>query len=258
MEPEKPEQPLEPEIQDLVQLSVVIPFLNEEEALPSLLEEVRVTLGPKPGTPGPAPPRFEVIAVNDGSTDGTGPLLDRLAGDWPALRVLHFRRRCGQSAALAGGFSAARGEWIATLDGDGQSDPADIPRLLAAREGFEMVTGIRGQRMDSAIRRISSRVAYRVRDAVLHDGIVDTGCSTRVLRRECLRFLPLQFRGLHRFLPALFQIAGYRVQQVSVGHRPRKGGRPKYGIGNRMIPGLVDLWAVRWMKSRYAPPDRWT
>jgi dolichol-phosphate mannosyltransferase len=118
-----------------------------------------------------------------------------------------------------------------------------------------MVTGIRARRHDSFVRRASSRIAYRVRDAVLHDGIIDTGCSTRVFRRECLRFIPLQFRGAHRFLPALFQMAGYRIKQAPVNHRPRRGGRAKYGIANRALPGLIDLFAVRWMKSRYAPPE---
>jgi dolichol-phosphate mannosyltransferase len=237
-------------------LSVVIPFFNEADPAGPLLQEVRRVLEretfPSPVQSGAG---FEVIAVDDGSDDGTGALLDAVASGWPALRVVHHLSRCGQSAALASGCAAARGEWIGTLDGDGQSDPADLPRLLECSDGFEMITGIRARRRDSLIRRASSRIAFRVRDAVLHDGIIDTGCSTRVFRHECLRYLPLQVRGMHRFLPALFQIAGYRVKQMPVNHRPRLGGRAKYGIGNRMIPGLLDLYAVRWMKSRYAPPE---
>jgi dolichol-phosphate mannosyltransferase len=226
-------------------LSVVIPFLNEQTCIPPLLAEVRRALGDLP----------EVIAVDDGSTDSTPVLLRAAAAGWPRLCIVTHSRRCGQSAALASGFAAAGGEWIATLDGDGQSDPADIPMLFERRAGFDMVTGIRSRRRDTFVRRASSRIAFRVRNAVLHDGIVDTGCSTRVFRRECVRYIPLQFRGMHRFLPALFQIAGYTVLQLPVNHRARLGGYAKYGIGNRMIPGLVDLCAVRWMKSRYAPPD---
>ena len=224
-------------------LTVVIPFLNEATAAGPLLAELREFWREIPG-PG------EVVAVDDGSSDGTGSLLDELARSWDQLRVVHHSRRMGQSAALASGFLVAQGELVATLDGDGQSDPADLPRLLRERGDFDMVTGIRARRRDSFVRRASSRIAFRVRDAVLHDGIIDTGCSTRIMRRECLRFVPLQFRGMHRFLPALFQMAGYRVKQVPVNHRPRLGGQPKYGVGNRAIPGLIDLMAVRWMKSR--------
>ena len=232
-----------------VTLSIVVPFLNEEAAAQQLLGEIREMIDRNEQTG-----RVEVIAVDDGSADHTGALLDQTASAWPRLIVVHHARRCGQSAALASGFATASGEWIATLDGDGQSDPADIPRLMNERGGFDMVTGIRGERRDTFVRRVSSRIAFRVRNAALHDGIIDTGCSTRAFRRACLRYLPLQFRGMHRFLPALFQIAGYSVRQIQVNHRPRLGGQPKYGIGNRMIPGLVDLWAVCWMRSRYSPP----
>jgi dolichol-phosphate mannosyltransferase len=250
-----------------IRVSVVIPFHNEEEPAGPLLDEIRDRLGLLSGDPSnqPAadtseeglvmsPVDYEVVAVDDGSTDGTGAILEKAARGWDRLRILHHLHCCGQSAALYTGFAAARGELVATLDGDGQSDPADLPRLLAELGAYDMVTGIRSRRHDSVIRRISSRIAFRVRDSVLHDGIVDTGCSTRVFRRSCLRFVPMQFRGMHRFLPALFQIAGFRVKQVPVNHRPRAGGRAKYGIGNRMIPGLCDLYAVRWMKSRYTVP----
>jgi dolichol-phosphate mannosyltransferase len=236
-------------------LSIVIPFFNEKEAAVPVLKELREVLGDPAVSGSLNPDQVEIMAVDDGSTDGTGRLLEAEAAAWPILRVIHHRRRCGQSAALSSGFAAARGEWIATLDGDGQSNPADLLRLLQDSTGVEMVTGIRARRRDSFVRRVSSRIAFRVRDAVLHDGIVDTGCSTRVFRRSCVLYLPLQFRGMHRFLPALFQIAGYRVRQVPVDHRPRLGGKAKYGIGNRMIPGLIDLFAVVWMRSRYAPPE---
>jgi dolichol-phosphate mannosyltransferase len=236
-----------------VNLSVVIPFFNENESARPLLAEVRAVLETSGALGGST---MEVIAVDDGSLDGTGQELDRAAAEWPVLRVVHHRQRRGQSAALATGFAAAGGELIATLDGDGQSDPADIPALLRELGEFQMVTGIRARRLDSWVRRASSRVAYRIRNAVLHDGIVDTGCSTRVLRRACLCDVPMQFRGMHRFLPALFQMAGFSVKQVPVRHRPRLGGRAKYGIGNRMIPAFLDLMAVRWMKSRFAPPER--
>lgn len=254
-------------------LSVVIPFLDEERAAEPLLDELRSVLsedlappsstlnpdtaGVEPGSPGaPGDLCYEVIAVDDGSRDGTGALLDRISREWPALRVIHHRRRRGQSAALATGFAAARGEWIATLDGDGQSDPADLSALLRERTHFDMVTGIRRRRRDSWVRRVSSRIAYWVRDAVLHDGIIDTGCSVRVFRRASITEVPLQFRGMHRFLPALLQMCGHTIKQVPVNHRARLGGRAKYGIGNRMVPGLIDLMAVRWMKSRFAPPER--
>lgn len=236
-------------------LSVVIPFLDEEEAAGPLLAELHPVLDHLPTPQAFGTAEYEVIAVNDGSGDGTGRLLDDLAREWPALRVIHHGRRRGQSAALATGFAAARGDLVATLDGDGQSDPADIPQLIRERGEADMITGIRAVRSDTWIRRVSSRIAYRVRDAVLHDGIIDTGCSTRLFRRACLRDVPMQFRGMHRFLPALFQMAGYSVHQIPVRHRPRLVGRPKYGVGNRMIPGLIDLMAVRWMKSRYCPGE---
>lgn len=219
----------QPGSEPFIELSIVIPFLNEEAAAAPLLEEVREVVQTLPAA-------CEVVAVDDGSTDRTPAILDDLARGWARLRVVHHGRRRGQSAALASGFYTARGDLIATLDGDGQSDPADLAVLLREMGEYPMITGIRARRRDTFVRRASSRIAYRVRNAVLHDGIIDTGCSTRIFRRECLRFVPLQFRGMHRFLPALFQIAGFRVQQVPVGHRARLGGRAKYGIGNRMIP----------------------
>jgi len=223
-------------------LSVVVPAFDEEANVePCYRELVEVLAGL--GRP------FEVIFVDDGSTDGTFRRLAALAAADPRLRVIRFRRNAGQTAALDAGFRAARGAVVVTMDADLQNDPRDIPRLLAALEAHDVVCGWRVERQDPWTKRAASRVANAVRRRVTGDGIHDTGCMLKAFRREALGRLKL-YRGLHRFLPALCRLEGLRVTEVPVRHRPRRAGRSKYGNWGRLWGGLADLWAVRWMARR--------
>ncbi len=228
-------------------LSVVIPFYNEEDCLEDVCLEVKDVLTSL------FPDNWQIILVDDGSRDRTPELVDRLAGEHPGFSALHLLPNSGQSAALEAGFAAARGEWIATLDGDGQNDPRDLAVLLKemARLQVDMMCGIRKNRADSWVRRISSRVANRVRAALLHDNITDVGCSIRVFRRQCLDRIHF-FRNAHRFFPALFQMAGFTVAETPVNHRPRMKGTSKYGGGiqSRLWVGLADLAGVYWLRKR--------
>jgi dolichol-phosphate mannosyltransferase len=229
----------------VVTYSVIIPAHNESDSLPELLEEL-VQVMQLLGEP------YEILVVDDGSTDETGSVLRKLQRDLRALRVLCLDRNRGQSAALEAGLRAARGEWLITLDADGQNPPKEIARLVEALPGWDAVCGWRRDRQDSAWKRFSSRLANSVRRLVLKDGIHDIGCSLRVFHRACLEGVHLRmFRGLHRFFPALLVLAGYRVHQVPIGHRPRRKGRSHYATWNRLIGPLMDLWAVRWMKRRW-------
>ncbi len=227
-------------------LSVVIPVYNEAENLPILADEIDDALGEAGGA-------YEVLFVDDGSTDSSLEVLRRLASERPHLRLLALGQNCGQSAALGLGFRAARAPVVVTLDADLQNDPADIPRLLAELEGCDVVSGVRATRHDSWVRRISSRIANRVRDLVVHDGVTDVGCSLKVYRRELLRHVPT-WNGMHRFLPALVKMQGARIREIPVRHRPRVHGESKYGISNRLWRGIADLAAVRWLQSRWIDP----
>lgn len=228
-------------------LSIVVPLFNEEENLPVLAGEIRAALAAIGRS-------FELIFVDDGSTDGGLAVLERLAVADPAVRILRHRRNAGQSAALAAGFRAARGEIVVTLDADLQNDPADIPRLLAKLdEGYDAVSGVRRNRRDSWSRRVSSRVANAVRNWATDEAIADVGCSLKAYRRGFLTDLPM-FSGMHRFLPTLVRWNGARVAEIDVNHRPRLHGVAKYGIGNRLFRALADLFAVRWMGRRWIAP----
>jgi glycosyltransferase involved in cell wall biosynthesis len=196
-----------------------------------------------------APWRYEVLMVDDGSSDGTEEVLRRLAAAHPELRVVRFARNAGQTAAMDAGFRRARGRVVVTLDADLQNDPADIPRLVRELEGWDAVVGVRAVRRDSLVRRVSSRIANFVRNRLSDETITDTGCSLKAYRKEALDRLKL-YRGMHRFLPTLLKMEGYRVRELPVGHRARAHGDSKYGIGNRLVPSFVDLLAVRWMKKR--------
>jgi dolichol-phosphate mannosyltransferase len=225
-----------------VDISIVIPLYNEADNVLPLLDE---TVGALEG----AGLEFEIVCVDDASEDATPRRLAEMRAREPRIRAVRHTRRGGQTAALATGFALARGEVVGTLDGDRQNDPRDLPRLLALLDGWDMVTGVRATRRDDLVRRLSSRIANRVRGAVLGDDIRDIGCSARVFRRGCLARIKL-YDGLHRFLPVLFLQEGFRVRQEPVAHRPRPAGRSKYGVGNRLWRGLRDLWAVRWMRDR--------
>jgi glycosyltransferase involved in cell wall biosynthesis len=228
--------PREPEI------SAVIPAYNEAESLPVLLAELRPALEASGRS-------WEIVLVDDGSTDGTAELIQAVAASEPELRPVLLAANRGQSAALAAGLARARGRVIVTLDADLQNDPADLPRLLEALDHADVVSGIRATRKDSAMRLLSSRIANAFRRAVLGDRVTDIGCSFKAYRREALEGLPL-FVGAHRFLPALCEFRGARLSEVEVSHRPRAHGRSKYGVGNRLWRGLYDLVGVRWLKSR--------
>ncbi len=218
-------------------VSVVVPLYNEEENVPILQAELAVAL---------AGIEHEIIFVDDGSADNT---VARLTNG-PETRVLRFAKNAGQSAALYAGAKAARGAIIVLIDGDLQNDPADIPRLLAeVSRGADLVCGYRAQRKDSLVKRLTSRIANFVRSRFTKDGVRDTGCTLKAMRRECVRTL-VPFKGMHRFIPALVKGAGYRLVEVPVNHRARQFGQSKYGLGNRAVRATVDMFGVRWLLSR--------
>lgn len=241
-----------------IELSVVAPAHNEEDNVGALVEQVEAAIAPR-GIP------YEVLIVDDGSTDATRRRLTDLMASRPHLRCIAMSRTPpgkgnGQSAAFFAGFRAARGRLIATLDADLQNDPADLPAMLdlLAQTGADFVQGDRSHaRKDSAVRRVGSLVGRKFRLWLLGDTIRDTGCSLRVLKREIAVQLPLQFKGMHRFIPVTARHLGYSVVEMKVNHRPRTAGETKYGMGitKRAIPGLIDLFAVRYMRQRRRPVD---
>jgi dolichol-phosphate mannosyltransferase len=234
-------------------ISVVIPAKNEAASLPSLLAEVMQALDKlqEPSTVAGVerPTTFEVIVVDDGSTDETRELLAALAESYPTLRPLSLTASVGQSACLLAGIRHARGEWIATLDGDLQNYPADLSLLWAALTGYDAVLGWRVKRADSWSKRVISLVANRVRNAVLGQAIQDTGCSLRIFPRRLALRLPA-FRGMHRFLGPLLLREGCRIIQVPVSHRPRLHGQSHYNLWNRSWSVLIDLLGVAWLMHR--------
>jgi dolichol-phosphate mannosyltransferase len=232
-------------------LSIVVPVRNESENVLPLVEEIHAAL-----EGGPA---FEVIYVDDGSDDETAARLGEAAARFPAFRAVTHAASCGQSAAIWTGVQAAQGTWIVTLDGDGQNDPADIPRLtgiaLAGEAGgsLHMVAGIRRKREDTWLRRMSSRVANGVRQALLKDGVTDSGCGLKVIRRDAFLAMPF-FDHMHRFLPALIIRGGGVLRCVEVNHRPRLRGTSKYGLFDRLWVGITDLLGVAWLQRRAKRP----
>ena len=225
-----------------LQLSVVVPAYNEVENTPVLVAELLAALAATGRT-------WELLLVDDGSSDGTGDAMEAAAAREPRIRVLRLVKNAGQSAALAAGLTRARGEVVVTLDADLQNAPADIPKLLAALEGADVVSGVRAKRNDTWIRLVSSRIANATRRAALGDSVTDIGCSLKAYRREMLADLPM-FVGVHRFLPALCAFRGARVVEVPVHHRARTMGVSKYGMGNRLWRGIHDLIGVSWLKHR--------
>jgi dolichol-phosphate mannosyltransferase len=223
-------------------LSVVIPLFNECDNLEPLLSELRAALA----TVGRS---YEIVLVDDGSSDGTGERIDAEAARDRSVVAVRFERNAGQSAALAEGLWRARGDVIVTLDGDLQNDPADLPQVLAALERVDVVSGVRAARQDSWSRRMQSRIANGVRRAVLGDPVTDIGCSFKAYRREALEGLPM-FTGAHRFLPAMCVFRGARYAEVPLRHRARRHGVSKYGMSNRLGRGLGDLAGMLWLKSR--------
>jgi glycosyltransferase involved in cell wall biosynthesis len=188
----------------------------------------------------------EIIFVDDGSSDRT---VERIATG-PNIRVIRFQKNTGQSAAIYAGLQAGRGATAVLIDGDLQNDPADIPRLLAEIErGADLVCGYRVKRKDTVVKRLTSRTANAVRSRFTKDGVRDTGCTLKAMRRECMSAL-VPFKGMHRFIPALVKGAGYRVVEIPVNHRPRRFGQSKYGLGNRALRATIDMFGVRWLLSR--------
>ncbi len=231
-------------------LSVVIPIYNEAENVTPLLAELVPILEKSARD-------FEILCINDASTDNSLSRLEELKKSYPQLRVITHRVNCGESAATATGFQQARGQYIVTMDGDLQNDPADIPTLLHIIEQRKLaaVCGIRRKREDDWIKRLSSRTANAVRNLITGDDISDAGCTFRILRRNTLSEIPV-FNGMHRFLPTMLRFQGYEVEEVLVNHRPRTMGVSKYGVGNRLFRGLIDCIAMRWLQMRTVPADR--
>lgn len=229
----------------MTQISVVIPVFNEADNIAPLLSETVAQLR--------GFEMFEIICVDDQSQDQTASVLAAARRRIPELRVLRHQRRSGQSAAIRNGVRAARGEWIVTMDGDGQNDPADIPRLLAARDAAtpdtRLIAGWRVHRRDSDSKRWASRWANRIRSRLLHDDTPDTGCGIKLFQREAFLELPY-FDHMHRYLPALMQRAGWKTLSVPVNHRPRRTGESKYNNLQRAVVGIRDLFGVLWLLRR--------
>jgi glycosyltransferase involved in cell wall biosynthesis len=225
-----------------LEISVVVPAYNEAESLMPLTAAIVEAVGALGRS-------YEILFVDDGSTDDTPRVLRELALRHPEIRVVRFRRNAGQAAALDAGFKRARGRSVVTIDADLQNDPGDIPRVLEGLERYDVVCGIRQNRQDTWLRRVSSRIANAIRRRVLHDEVIDVGCSLRAYRRQALAPLKL-YNGMHRFLPVLFHLEGFRVGQVPVKHHPRRFGASKYNLRNRAWRAFVDLLAVRWMQRR--------
>lgn len=232
-------------------LSVVVPAKNEASSLPQLVGEIASALRPLHDLPGPGPRLlgFEIVIVDDGSTDATQDVLRSLQAGFPELRPVRLASNVGQSAATAAGFREARGEWVATLDADLQNDPADLARLWAALPGHEVALGWRKKREDIWSKRVISRWANRVRNLVLGQSIRDTGCSVRIFPREAAVRLPM-FQGAHRFLGPLLIREGCRIVQLPVNHRPRPHGISHYNLWNRSLRVVVDLFGVAWLLRR--------
>jgi glycosyltransferase involved in cell wall biosynthesis len=230
-------------------LSVVFPVYNEEENIPLLLGEIAAALAGKGWT-------YEIVAVDDGSTDRSLEVLRAGRAVHPTLRVLALEKNSGQTAALDAAWRAAHGRMVVSLDADLQNDPADIPNLVRRLEETQsdMVIGVRVNRRDTWSRRMQSRIGNGVRNWITGDQITDTGCSLKLVKREAIDRVRL-FTGMHRFLPTLVRYAGYKVVEMPVNHRPRQFGVSKYGAMNRAFRGLADCFAVRWMGTRMLKYD---
>lgn len=215
-------------------LSIVVPFYNEEGCVLQVLQEIRA-----------AQPEAEIVAVDDGSRDNTETLMRSAIG----VKTVSFPTNRGQSAALYAGLRTATGNIIAMMDGDGQNDPNDIGKLVAALDEYDVAYGVRAKRRDSWSRILASRVANAIRRLALGDSASDTGCSLKVIRRDHVKYL-VPFNGMHRYLPAIFANSGLRAVEIEVSHRPRKTGVSKYTLGGRALRGIWDLIGVRWLLAR--------
>jgi dolichol-phosphate mannosyltransferase len=218
-------------------ISIVVPLYNEEGNVADLQRQIETALTGR---------EYEIVLVDDGSTDDT---VKNIPGG-ARVRVLRLEKNSGQSAAMHAGIHNALGEVIVTLDGDLQNDPADIPAMMAMlNTGYDLVCGYRQRRKDTFFKRLQSRIANAVRARFVGDGVRDTGCTLKAMRRECREAL-LLFNGMHRFIPALIRNMGWKVTEMPVNHRPRISGVSKYGFGNRAWRATMDMFGVRWLNSR--------
>ena len=224
-----------------VDLSLVAPVYNEEDNLRPLFNRVVEVFGDDLA--------WELVLVDDGSSDRSGELIQGLSREDARVRGVFFQRNCGQTAAILAGIRDARGGLLATLDADMQNDPADLPAMLAALKDHDAVVGYRVKRKDTWLKRVSSKIANGVRNRLSGDKIRDTGCSLKLFRTSAVRDLSL-FEGMHRFLPTLLRYNGFDVVEHPVSHHPRVAGQSKYGLWNRVFRSFRDLIAVRWMRSR--------
>ena len=229
-----------------VQLSVVVPVYNEQDNIKAMCEQICKALDSQFS--------YEVLLVNDGSSDQTKSVFDMVGGAFESVHMIHHPRNMGQSSALCTGILLAKAPLIVTLDGDLQNDPEDIPKLMHVyaeqdKNDHVLVAGNRTQRKDTWFRRFSSRVANGIRSRLLKDNCPDTGCSLKLFRRDDFLLLP-QFNHMHRYMPALFARIGVRIINVPVNHRPRVAGVSKYGLGNRLWVGIMDILGMRWLIKR--------
>jgi glycosyltransferase involved in cell wall biosynthesis len=231
------------EVRHKIDISVVVPVYNEEKNLPLLIPQLVEVLQPLGKS-------YEMIFVDDGSTDKSRKIVKEMASQYPGIRMVGFKRNCGETAAGAAGLKEARGEIVITIDADLQNDPKDIPTMLDYLKEYDMVTGWRQKRDDPWIKRVTSKIANKIRNGLSGEVIQDSGCTFRAYKRECLKNLKL-YKGMHRFMPTLVKLEGYRVVEIPIAHHPRKFGVSKYTTWNRMWRAFVDLLAVRWMKSRH-------
>lgn len=225
-----------------IEISVVVPVFNEEGNLPILISKLVQVLNPL-GLP------YEMIFVDDGSSDGSRDILKKMASQYPSLRIIGLKKNRGLSTALLAGMKEVRGDTIVTLDSDLQNDPEDIPMLLSYLDRYDMATGWRQKRDDPWLKRISSKIANAIRNRLSGEKIYDSACTLRAFKRECIKEIP-SFNGMHRFLSTLVKMQGYRIIEVPVLHHQRKFGKSKYNIRNRALRSFIDLLGVRWMKGR--------
>lgn len=223
--------------------SVIIPLKNEAGNIIDLVNELEPVMQSLNKA-------WELICIDDGSTDETNQIVQQLQAEKTNIHLITFANNYGQSSALDAGFKAARGAFVITLDGDRQNDPQDIPLLITLMDTCDLACGIRVTRKDSFSKRITSKIANRIRNYLCEDGVQDTGCSLKIYRKECLDKIKM-YQGMHRFLPALFKIEGFRVGEIPVNHRERLKGKSNYTFFNRAFNTIADLFAVRWMKNRH-------
>jgi len=227
---------------DTVEISIVVPVYNEEEGVERLHRTVVETMRGRES-------RYELILVDDGSTDGSAEKLDRIAAGDERVRVLHFERNCGQTSAISAGLKEARGRYVALIDADLQTDPADIFTLLPYMDRYDFANGTRARRRDSLVKRVSSRIANGFRNWITRDSIADTGCPMKLFKREVALSFHL-YEGFHRFLPTLARMNGFSVVEVPVSHRRREQGESKYGVFNRLFVSLMDAFVIGWLRRR--------